>query len=272
MKYHVHPNGWTAFADIDLSIAPTHEIYELANLCSKHIVVKVPNQHLTINREVEIVKSFKKVYRLVLPGHERFERYSLDPEGFVGKVSAGAIAGHKEEMSWHNEMPSVRHGSDIAWLYAETGVKGSVTVWNNTAVAYRDLPDSTKHSIKDLKCIHFGNVNHSVNRTELGFSKRTIYEDTPIPLVYVNHSGQIGLHLSLHQFEKFQGMSREESLKIAEPLFEFITQDKYCYFHQWHDGDVSISDQWLSVHKRLHFEDMRDRIVHRATFNYIDSI
>ena len=77
-----------------------------------------------------------------------------------------------------------------------------------------------------------------------------------------------GLHLSLHQFERFDGMTREQSLEIAEPLFKFVTQDKYCYFHEWQDGDVSMSDQWLGVHKRLHFESMDNRLVHRATFNY----
>jgi alpha-ketoglutarate-dependent taurine dioxygenase len=51
-------------------------------------------------------------------------------------------------------------------------------------------------------------------------------------------------------------------------LFKFITQDKYCYFHNWQDGDVSLSDQWLGVHKRMHFEGMTERVVHRATFNY----
>ena len=170
-------------------------------------------------------------------------------------------------MLWHNEMPSVRTGSDIAWLYAERGVAGSVTVWNNTVVAYNALSKDIREQIKDLKCIYFGNVNHSIARTDENFNNRKIY-DVIVPLVHTNHLGITGLHLSLHQFERFDGMTREESLKIAEPLFNFITQDTYCYFHEWQDGDVSLSDQWLGVHKRLHFENIGNRLVHRATFNY----
>jgi alpha-ketoglutarate-dependent taurine dioxygenase len=267
MNYALHKNGWTVLVDLDLSTASTKDLFALSDLCAKYTCVKIRNQHLTIEREVEIIKSFKNPYQLFDPTHEKFKEFSLDKEGFVGRVTANAIAGHKEEMLWHNEMPGIRTGSDIAWLYAEHDVAGSVTVWNNTVLAYVDLDSDTKERIKDLKCIYFGNVNHSIVRTEQNFNNRKIY-DIPLSLVYTNHLGVTGLHLSLHQFERFEGMTREQSLEIAEPLFKFITQDKYCYYHEWQDGDVSLSDQWFGVHKRLHFENMSNRLVHRATFNY----
>jgi hypothetical protein len=267
MKYTLHNNGWTVFADIDLNSATKEDLYELSNLCSKYTCVKIRGQQLTVDRELEIIKSFNKPYQLFDPAHPKFLQLSLDNEGYIGRVTANAIAGHKEEMLWHNEAPGERIGSDIAWLYAEAGVHGSITVWNNTIVAYKDLDIEFKEKIKDLKCIYFGNVNHSIARTKENFNNRKIY-NTALPLVYTNHTGITGLHLSLHQFERFEGMSREQSLEIAEPLFKFITQDKYCYVHEWQDGDVSMSDQWFGVHKRLYFNDMDTRLVHRATFNY----
>ena len=272
MKINLHSNGWTVFIEnIDLSTSPIAELRQIAELCATYTCVKIRNQKLTVDREVEIAKSFKDPYQLVHPGHVKFQQFSLDREGYICRVTTDAIAGHKEEMLWHNEMPSVRIGSDIAWLYAEQGVNGSVTVWNNTVVAYNELDKDTREQIKDLKCIYFGNVNHSIARTDENFNNRQIYNVTS-PLVYTNHLGMTGLHLSLHQFERFDGMTREDSLKIAKPLFEFITQDKYCYFHEWQDGDVSMSDQWLGVHKRLQFDSMNNRLVHRATFNYMDYI
>ena len=269
MDYKLHKNGWTVFIDdIDLNTSTNLELHEIAQLCARFTCVKIRGQKLTIDRELEIIKSFNHPYQLFKPGHEKFDSCSLDKDGYVGKVSAGAIAGHKEEMLWHNEAPGFRIGSDIAWLYAECGVSNSVTVWNNTVLAYDDLDNDTKEQIKNLKCIYFGNVNHSILRPEKSFNNRNIYADTPLPLVYTNHLGITGLHFSLHQFEKFEGMTREESLEIAEPLFKFVTQDKYCYYHEWQDGDASMSDQWLGIHRRLHFEGMDNRVVHRATFNY----
>ena len=268
MKYTLHENGWTSFIeDLDLSTATENNLREISNLCASSTCVKIRNQKLTLEQELRIIKFFENPYRLFKPSYSRFKELSLDEDGYIGLVTANAVAGHKEEMLWHNEAPGERIGSDIAWLYAEKGVEGSITVWNNSAEAYKDLDEETKEKIRDLKCIYFGNVNHSIARTQENFNNRKIY-DTKLPLVYTNHIGITGLHLSLYQFERFDGMSREQSLEIAEPLFKFITQDKYCYHHKWKDGDVSLSDQWLGVHKRLHFNSMDDRIVHRATFNY----
>jgi hypothetical protein len=275
INYNLDSNGWTVFADIDLNTATQKELHDLAILCANYTCVKVRGQQLTVEREAEIIKSYKDPHVLYSPDHERFKHYALDKEGYIcrvtGKLDANGIigiAGHKEEMLWHHEQPAERGRSSIAWLYAESGVGNSVTVWNNTIAAYSDLDSVTKERIKDLKVIQFGNVNHAITRTQENFNKRKIYEDCPVPLVYTNNAGKTGLHFSLHQFERFEGMTREQSLEIAEPLFKFITQDKYCYYHEWKDGDVSLSDQWLGVHKRLEFNNMTDRVVHRATFDY----
>jgi alpha-ketoglutarate-dependent taurine dioxygenase len=254
--------------DIDLNTATAQEIKDLVNLCAKHTAITIRNQNLSVEREAEIVKMFPNPYVLFKPNTPGFTRSALDKEGYIGLVTENSIAGHKEEMLWHNESPHARPGSGVAWLYGEQGVEGSTTVWNTTIEAYKDLDSDTKDRIKDLKVITFGNVNHSVERTQENFKNRTIYEDTPFPLVYTNHIGQSGLFLSLHQFERFEGMTRDQSLEIAEPLFDFVTQDKYCHVLEWKTGDVSLSDQWVSVHKRLHFESMNTRRVHRATFDY----
>ena len=254
--------------DIDLNIATTQEIKNLIKLCAKHTAITIRNQNLSVEREAEIVKMFPNPYVLFKPDTPGFTRSALDKEGYIGLVTENSIAGHKEEMLWHNESPHARTGSGVAWLYGEQGVEGSTTVWNNTIEAYKDLDYDTKDRIKDLKVITFGNVNHSIERTQENFKNRTIYDDVPFPLVYTNHIGETGLFLSLHQFERFEGMTRDQSLEIAEPLFDFVTQDKYCHILEWKTGDVSLSDQWMGVHKRLHFESMNTRRVHRATFDY----
>ena len=278
MKYNLHPNGWTVFIeDLDLSIATKDEFHFLAKLCAYYTCVKIRNQQLTVEDQVKIVKSYKDPHVLYNKGHKFYDSYSLDEEGYICRVTGKkdkhgkeGIAGHKSEMLWHNEQPQIRGSSSIAYLYAVEGVKGSTTAWNNTIPAFNDLENSYIEKIKDLKCIYFGNVTHSAERSRENFNNRKIYENIKIPLVYTNQSGQTGLNLSLHQFERFDGMTREQSLEIAEPLFKFITQEKYCYYHEWQDGDVSYSDQWLGVHKRFWFEDMEQRIVHRATFDYPD--
>jgi alpha-ketoglutarate-dependent taurine dioxygenase len=279
MKYKLHKNGWTVFADIDLNTASLEDLYELAVLCANYVVVKVRNQRLSIEREAEIIKSYKDPYVLFRPDHARFKHTVLDKEGYVGRVTGqidrygvSGIAGHKEEMLWHHESPAERGQSSIAWLYSESGTEKSVTIWNNTIEAYKDLDDSLREKIKDLKVIQFTNISQNSSKLLENMQNRKVHEHVKTPLVYTNQAGKTGLHLSITQFERFDGMTREESLEIAEPLFKFITQDKYCYYHEWCDGDVSMSDQWLGVHKRLYFDNMEGRLVHRATFDYPDNL
>jgi alpha-ketoglutarate-dependent 2,4-dichlorophenoxyacetate dioxygenase len=278
IKYNLHKNGWTILIDdLDLNIASQDELHFLAKLCAYYTCVKIKNQNLTVDRQVEIVKSYKDPHILYNKGHKFYDHYSLDKEGYICRVTGKkdqhgeeGIAGHTAEMLWHNEQPQIRGSSSIAYLYAVEGVQGSSTVWNNTIPAFSDLDSEYKEKIKNLKCIYFGNVTHSSERSRENFDNRKIHENIKVPLVFTNRSGQIGINLSLHQFERFDGMTREQSLEIAEPLFEFITKEKYCYIHDWEDGDVSYSDQWLGVHRRLYFGNMKNRMVHRATFDYPD--
>jgi alpha-ketoglutarate-dependent taurine dioxygenase len=39
------------------------------------------------------------------------------------------------------------------------------------------------------------------------------------------------------------------------------------YHHDWEDGDVVISEQYLSIHKRWEFEHMDKRVLHRLTMD-----
>jgi len=279
MKYSLHKNGWTVYADIDLSTASIEDLHQLAILCANYTIVKVRNQQLTIEREAEIVKSYKDPYILFKPDHPKFKHTALDTEGYIGRVTGkldeygvSGIAGHNEGMLWHHESPAERGQSSIAWLYSESGTEGSVTIWNNSIIAFDALPNDTKEKIKDLKVIQYTNITQNSNRSQENFNNRKIHDHIKTPLVYTNQANKTGLHFSLTQFERFDGMTREESLEIAEPLFKFITQEQFCYMHEWLDGDVSLSDQWLGVHKRVQFSNMTTRMVHRATFDYPDHL
>jgi taurine dioxygenase len=279
IKYKLHHNGWTVFADINLSKALKEDLYDLLRLCAHYTCVIIPNQDLSIEQEIKILKTFKDPYIFYPPTHPDFKHFTIDDEGYLLRVTAQknefgrvGVTGHKSEGLWHNEHPAFRYGSDVLWLYGLVGTDGSVTQFNNSILAFNDLDADTKNKIKDLKCIYYGGVNMSVERSDENFKNRKIYEDKPVPLVVKNPSGQTGLHFSLFQFERFEGMNRDESMEIAEPLFNFMTSEKYLYTHEWQDKDSLFGDQWLSVHRRLGFEGIESRILHKGTFNYPNDI
>ena len=42
-----------------------------------------------------------------------------------------------------------------------------------------------------------------------------------------------------------------------------ILNDKYMYHHHWDDGDIVMSDQDITLHKRWYFGSMKDRLMWR---------
>ena len=65
-------------------------------------------------------------------------------------------------------------------------------------------------------------------------------------------------------------MPAEQSKEIIDWLSEYTIQEKFCYHHDWEDGDVVITEQWLGIHKRWPFKEIEQRLLHRMAFEFPD--
>ena len=56
--------------------------------------------------------------------------------------------------------------------------------------------------------------------------------------------------------------------KLYNDLYDFMFQEKYMYQHYYEIGDIVLSDQILSLHKRDQNDPelLKDRVLHRITF------
>ena len=56
--------------------------------------------------------------------------------------------------------------------------------------------------------------------------------------------------------------------KLYDDLYSFMFQDKYMYQHYYEVGDIILSDQILSLHKRDQNDPalLAERVLHRITF------
>lgn len=284
MKYHLHDNNWTVLIDnFDFNQATQEDINQIAKLVAKYTVVVVKNQKLTLEKEIEICHMFRDPEPAFDINDPNFKNsaadLNIDPLGLICRVTGEknadgevGIAGHTSEMSWHNNMPYDINRRSIVWLYSVRGSKGSRTSWNNTILAYNDLDRETKNKIKDLKCIYFDGVDFEETLIKNDYhqeDRKIITEFTP-SLIYTNIANQTGIFLSPYQLETFVGLTKEETKEIVDPLFDFIIKDKYCYHHDWEDGDVVLSEQWLGIHKRWPFDQIEQRLLHRAAFEFPD--
>ena len=282
LKYHLHENGWAVILDdFDFAKATQNDIDQLGCLLATNTCVVAHNQdHLTIADEIRACKMFGEVDDLkelahlppycdfVIPGSEAMlQRVSggKDDHGRPG------LFGHVSDLDWHCNMPGVPTRKPLVWLFGVTGTAGSRTSWTNNIMAYNDLDPDMKDCIKDLKMV-CGWRKDSYSSMDFGIAKGGITEDfneyyNP-SLVHTNNAGKTGLFFPFLQFRNFVGMTEDQSREFIGPLIDHVLQEKYMYHHDWQDGDVVISEQWLGIHKRWKFDGMADRVLHRGTFDF----
>ena len=271
MKYHIHENNWTViFDEIDLKTVTQDEVNEIAKLIAKYTCVVIRDQSLSVEDEVRVIEMFKDPYYFDPENRPAEDGYLncvvSNSKGLLIRVTADidehgneGFAGTEDELKWHCNDPTRKERRPIVWLYGVKGTAGSRTTWNNNVFSYKDLDEETKNLLGSLK----GRMCHWTDG-ELG-----VEEFTP-DIVQTNIAGNVGLFFPFLQLNSFIGMSEEESKKIMDPLAEFTTQEKYLYHHDWRDGDLIISEQWMGIHKRWPFPYMKDRLLHRAVFDFPD--
>jgi len=274
MNYHLHENGWTVILDdFDMATCTQEDVNTIGELVNTYTLVVAKKQFVTIDQEIRFINMFHNPIPMLVPGNEGFERIAADSEGKILRISGikdeegnpTGLAGHEDEMAWHSNPPEDPDRNSIVYLRGVSGTAGSQTEWNNTVIAYRDLPQEQKDILNPLKIIPKKGVSLSgYKEGENGYEDENQHR---FNLVHTNIAGQTGLYFPFIQLSRFEGMSVEDSLKIMEPLFEYVIQPKYCYKHDWEDGDIVIAEQWLGIHRRLPFKNIGQRLLHRAGFD-----
>jgi alpha-ketoglutarate-dependent taurine dioxygenase len=284
MNYHLDSNGWAVIVDnFDLRTATPEDIKQASDLMKTSTLIVFRNQSLTIKDELKIGYMFGNVTTEYAPGQAEFENETADlindPNGHITRIT-GALnehgkpgtAGYVDAMEWHNNQPHLlnsNHGKQrgpLVWLYGVKGTAGSRTSYTNSVLAHRDLDQATKDKIKNLKGVYYATADFR-GPIAGGIS---VDKNAPSQDVVIQHStGEYGMYHSFYQLERYEGMTREESLPLLKTLHDHIIQDKYCYHHNWQDGDIVIADQWFGIHKRWPFEKIQERLLHRMVFGYV---
>ena len=182
----------------------------------------------------------------------------LTPEG-----RQTGFFGHDRELDWHCNKASNHQRHSYVTLYSVYGSKGSKTSWLNMADAYDDLPQEKKDYYEKLEviCGHKrGNYSDDASFVD------HINHDVTWPLVQEKY-GRRGLFFPFHQVFEFQlgydSITGVDFESEKEYLKDHILKDKYMYHHYWDDGDLVLSDQDITLHKRWTYDRMSDRLMWR---------
>lgn len=285
MQYKFHDNGWTVFLyDVNLKNITQQEVNTMAKLIAKYTLVVIREQNLSIEDELRVVNMFKEPLPMIRdPNDPNFASHAADlkkdPAGIIQRVTGeknetgeGGLGAWKEAMDWHSNDPASPDRRPIIWLYSVYGSEGSVTSYNNSVLAYNDLPKEDKERLKNLKLVLKTGV--STRETDIDtpedLARQQISNRYKPNLVMTNNAGQTGLFYPFNQTSHLEPCTEQENTEIKKWLSSYITQDKYVYHHHWKDGDVLIGEQWLGIHKRHYFENIESRLLHRSAFDFPD--
>lgn len=282
MKISLSKNSWVVtVTELDLNAITDEEIDILGCLVNYYTLVIIKDQK---NLPVELQESVCRRFGSTLDDDYGIEGFKqrlgrlLQPGGTITSRVTGeknedgepGLFGFKEELKWHANKVERANRRSMVWIYGVRGTKGSVTSFTNHIIAYNDMPEEFKKEISGLKTIYSYQLSKD-ERERMG-QDVGISEHTP-PLVYTNAGGQTGIYLSWLHLDHFVGMTTEESKIIAGKIEKFVLSNpRYVYDHEWTDGDLLLSEQWLGLHKRHAFEHMEQRLINRieTSFSKID--
>lgn len=175
-------------------------------------------------------------------------------------------------LDWHSNLNGLDRADGVA-LQGYKGVENTSTTWVNTSVAFKEMPEDLKNRCQNVYCeyeyspeiwagdketISVITQNKGNGLIQKG---RTSYK---MWLIQKNIAGNQGLYFYTNN--KCKVISDDK--KLFQDLKDFIFQEKYMYQHWYEVGDIVLSDQLLSLHKRDQNEPeiLAKRILHRITF------
>ncbi len=293
MDYSIHENGWTVICHTPIQELTDVDKKHLAALFVKNLLVIWKKQKLTPDEQLNFCRWFgdvqndwpEKVFRDMDPGSKSLFLNGNHPVIRVtNKLDEHGRPGlfpNKNELEWHCHHSHDRNRKLLVWLYGAEHTKGSTTEWNNTYMAYDDLPEDKKELYSKLRIEYFvPNPNAKSTNYNLWQKWYSVTEDEHkeilksgirnndwFNLVTTNFFGRKGLYISPIQAGWVSGMNDTEARNFLKEVGAYVTQPKYVYSHNWEDGDVAISNQVNSIHRRLECPTMDVRVLHRLVFN-----
>src|ERR1700722_12406471 len=213
-------------------------------------------------------------------GHEAFAARLGRPElraaaaaGSRYLIELNSSDGYSADI-WHTDQTYMRSPPDITMLRAVVSPKtGGDTLWANTAVAYKDLPEPLKILADNLWGIHNNTCDYAQvfgRDKDNGDEKwQQTYRPTVIeaehPVVRIHpETGERTLLVGFY-LQRFVGLNGSDSRHLMSILQDHITRPENTVRWRWQAGDVAIWDNRSTQHRAITDFGSQLRVMKRAT-------
>lgn len=268
---------------------------QINNLVRDRTIVVLKNQTKTSQYYTKFVNSIGPVRnwmnfvfdpltgKEVRTAKENKARGFIDPATWSGapdeypvqRVSGKIIDGQRSGifgagvLDWHAALNSIDSADGVA-LQGFEGCSGTSTTFLNTAIALDQMPAELLERCKDVYCEYQYSPStwaNGIPTKQLAamyavIGARGFYK---MWLIQQNGNGRRGIYFYTNN--KCKIVSSDTTL--YNDLYDYLFQEKFMYQNFYEPGDIIISDQVLSLHKRDQNDPaiLENRVLHRITFS-----
>ncbi len=188
---------------------------------------------------------------------------------------------YPHQKGWHTDQSYRRPPPDVSLFYAVTPATPNTgqTLFANGILAYDALPASLKAKVETLEGLHAqpgtGRSREAAlaGRTPRAFAPHERSQRQPVVRPHPV-TGEKALYLcewgQMDWFEgPFVGMEpgpHGEGAALLDEIVSFLTERRFCYAHEWRQGDMLIWDNRCLIHAATWYDgDKEGRLMWRTT-------
>ena len=286
MKTRDLENGAVEILDFDITKVTPEIAQEVKQILLQKLVVVIKKQDTNPQHFAKLVSSIGGLSNWPQCHHDITGEYigapTSEPDPYTWDESkpfpVQRVTGEKNKegqftgifplgkLDWHCNLNGPDRADGVA-LQAIHGAEGTVTSWNNTSLALASMPDELREKIRGKYASFYYNPENwadiaSEEQRRFMLSNRHHYK---MWVEQENAGGTKGLYLYTTNDCKIEG---DDEFELYHELKDYLFDSRFIYNHHWETGDIVLSDQLLTMHKRWQEPDeiFEKRLLNRITF------
>jgi taurine dioxygenase len=267
----LHPAIGAEIKNVDLRYPLTEEVIQtITEAWHENSVLLFRDQDISEDNQIRFAANFGPVAHRVSPiqgdamNAPDWTNLMLITDHVDETGKAIGSLGHGE-MTFHTDKCYMEQPHRASFLYGiEIPSVGGNTKFASLYAAYDNMSADLKDRLEDAFVMQ-GHEYGGYGRLKLDVKLEDIHHFRQPLIVTVPGSNKKSLYLSRLNTMWIEGMDRNESEAILNPLFDATEDPENIYEHVWRKGDLLIWDNLSCLHARTDWSDSEKRMLRRCT-------